>query len=124
VDRIFTGLGSALALVAVGAGAFGAHALGPYFAAHPDARPTFETAFEYHLAHAVALILAGWAVSRWPGTAANAAGIAFTIGIVLFSGSLYLLALTRARAWGMVTPVGGVAFLAGWALLAWAAIRG
>jgi uncharacterized membrane protein YgdD (TMEM256/DUF423 family) len=124
LERLFSALGSVLALTAVGAGAFGAHALRPYFQAHPDSRPTFETAFEYHLAHSIAIVLVGWAASRWPGWLTHGAGIAFATGIVLFSGSLYALSLTRARMWGALTPVGGLAFLAGWALLALAAIRG
>jgi len=83
----------------------------------------FETGVRYQLIHALALLAVAWACSRWPGRAASAAGFLFLIGIVVFSGSLYLLALTGVRSFGAVTPVGGVAFLAGWACLAWAGWR-
>ena len=65
-----------------------------------------------------------WAATRWPGGAVHVAGWMFIAGTVIFSGSLYVLALSGQRWWGAVTPLGGVAFLAGWACLAWAALRG
>jgi uncharacterized membrane protein YgdD (TMEM256/DUF423 family) len=71
--------------------------------------------------HALALLAAGWACTRWPGAAANASGWLFIAGSVLFSGSLYALALTGTRWLGAITPFGGAAFLAGWLCLAWAA---
>ena len=124
MDRALAVLGSGLAFLAVLAGAFGAHALGAAFQAYPQSRTTFDTAAQYHLLHALAILFAAWAAARWPGSLAPAAGAAFAAGILLFSGSLYLLSLTRARAWGMITPLGGLAFLAGWALLGLAALRG
>lgn len=103
-------------------GAFGAHALRDRLAA--DLLDTFDTAVRYHLIHAVALMLAAWATSRWPGTASTAAGWLFVAGTVLFSGSLYALSLTGIRALGAITPFGGVAFILGWLALAGAAWQG
>ena len=74
--------------------------------------------------HALALVAVAWVGTRWPGSAATVAGWLFVVGTVLFSGSLYLLALSGARWIGAITPLGGVAFLAGWLALAWAAVRG
>jgi uncharacterized membrane protein YgdD (TMEM256/DUF423 family) len=121
MDRLFFGLGSVLALLAVGLGAFGAHALADRLSA--DLLGTYETGVRYHVYHALGLLAVAYAATRWPGTPVAAAGWLFVAGIVLFSGSLYLLALTGVRWLGAVTPLGGVAFLAGWALLAWAALR-
>jgi len=121
VDRLFVVIGSLVALLGVAAGAFGAHGLKNRLT--PDMLAVFETGVRYQLIHALALLAVAWACSRWPGRAASAAGILFLIGIVVFSGSLYLLALTGVRSFGAVTPVGGVAFLAGWACLAWAGWR-
>lgn len=124
MDRTFTVLSSIFGFSAVAAGAFGAHAWRGYFAAHPETRATFDTAVEYHLAHALAVGLAAWAAARWPGGWSSAAGWLLSAGILLFCGSLYFLTFSRARAWGMVTPLGGVALLAGWASLALATLRG
>jgi uncharacterized membrane protein YgdD (TMEM256/DUF423 family) len=74
--------------------------------------------------HALALLAVAWAISRWPGRAAVASGWCFVAGTLIFSGSLYLLALTGMRGLGAITPVGGVLFLLGWLLLALAAWRG
>jgi uncharacterized membrane protein YgdD (TMEM256/DUF423 family) len=119
---MFVILGAASALIGVAAGAFGAHALKARLA--PDLLATFEIGVRYQLVHALALLAVAWACTRWPGLLASASGWAFAAGTVLFSGSLYLLALTGVRAFGAVTPVGGVLFLAGWLLLAAAAWRG
>jgi len=121
VDRLFVVIGSLVALLGVAGGAFGAHGLKNRLT--PDMLAVFETGVRYQLIHALALLAVAWACSRWPGRAASAAGFLFLIGIVVFSGSLYLLALTGVRSFGAVTPVGGVAFLAGWACLAWAGWR-
>src|SRR5947209_17962792 len=104
--------------IAVAAGAFGAHGLQSRLDAH--ALQTFETAARYQMVHALAIGLATLATRNSGATFACAL---FLAGIVLFSGSLYLLALTGVRAFGFVTPFGGAAFLAGWAALAWAAVR-
>ncbi len=122
MERTFLALGSASALVSVAAGAFGAHALRARLA--PDLLAAFETGARYQMFHALGLLAAAWAASRFPGGLVSAAGWLLVAGTVLFSGSLYLLALTGTRWLGAVTPAGGVAFLAGWACLAWAALRG
>ena len=83
----------------------------------------FETGARYHLIHAVGLLGVAVAAERWPGALTRAAGWLIVAGIVLFSGSLYALALTGTRALGLVTPFGGVAFIAGWLCLAAAAWR-
>ena len=121
MERRFFALGAMLAMVGVAAGAFGAHALKSRLT--PDMLAVFEVGVRYQLVHALALLAVAWAITRWPGRAALYAGVLFIAGIVLFSGSLYLLALTGERSLGAITPFGGVAFLAGWACLAWAASR-
>jgi uncharacterized membrane protein YgdD (TMEM256/DUF423 family) len=121
VERIFFSIGSALAFLGVAAGAFGAHGLRGRVA--NDMLEVFETAARYHIYHALGLLAVAWAASRWPGAATTAAGWLFLAGVVLFSGSLYLMTFTGARWLGAITPLGGVAFLAGWAALAFAALR-
>ncbi len=116
MDRVFFGLGALSALVSVAAGAFGAHAL--RLRLTPEYLAVFETASRYQMYHALGLLAVAWAITRWPGSLQLWAGWLFVSGTVLFSGSLYILALTEARWWGAVTPLGGVAFLAGWLCLA------
>ncbi|HTG48977.1 MAG TPA: DUF423 domain-containing protein [Gemmatimonadales bacterium] len=115
MDRLFFALGSASALVAVAAGAFGAHGLRARLS--PDLLAVFETAARYQMYHALALLAVGWAVIRWPGPWPVRAGWLFAVGTLLFSGSLYALALSGMRWLGAVTPLGGLAFLAGWTCL-------
>jgi len=122
MERTFFIIGSILAFLGVAAGAFGAHGLRGRVS--PELIDVFETAARYHIYHALGLLAVAWAVSRWPGTATTAAGWLFLAGVVLFSGSLYLMTFTGMRWLGAITPLGGVAFLAGWAALAWAAWRG
>lgn len=113
-------LGALLAGVAVALGAFGAHALRARL--EPRDLEIFETAVRYQMYHALALLAVGWLISREaPG--AGAAAWSFLIGMALFSGSLYLMVATGQRWLGAVTPLGGVAFLIGWLLLARAAWR-
>jgi len=115
VRRFFV-IGSMLALLGVALGAFGAHALKDRVtAARLD---VFETGVHYQLIHALALLATAWAVERWPGRATRLAAWSFTAGIVLFSGSLYMLVLLDQPKLGAVTPLGGLAFLVGWAALA------
>jgi uncharacterized membrane protein YgdD (TMEM256/DUF423 family) len=121
-DRLFATLGAASALVAVAAGAFGAHGLRARLS--PDLLAVFETGARYQMYHALGLLAVAWAVTRWPGPWPVRAGWLFLAGTVLFSGSLYALALTGVRWLGAVTPLGGVAFLAGWLCLALGASRG
>ena len=118
--RVAILVGSAAMFVAVALGAFGAHALKTRLT--PDMTAVWQTAVQYHAWHALALLVVGVLLLQWPGQrAVEVAGWLFVAGIVLFSGSLYALALTGVRGLGAVTPFGGVAFLAGWAALAWAA---
>jgi uncharacterized membrane protein YgdD (TMEM256/DUF423 family) len=119
MERLFFVLGSLSALVAVALGAFAAHGLKSRLA--PEMLAVFETGVRYQMYHALALLAAAWAYSKWPGTMTSAGGWLFVAGTLLFSGSLYALALTGLRWLGPVTPLGGLAFLAGWACLAWAA---
>jgi len=116
MERTFFGLGAASAFAAVAAGAFGAHALKARLPA--DLLAVFEVAVRYQTYHALALLAAAWASSRWPGPAPLWAGGLFAAGTLVFCGSLYLLALTGARWLGAVTPLGGLAFLCGWVALA------
>src|SRR5687768_5075119 len=121
MERTFFAIGSMLAFLGVAAGAFGAHGLRGRVAA--DLLEVFETAARYHVYHALGLLAVAYAASRWPGPATTAVGWLFVAGIVLFSGSLYLMTFTGMRWLGAITPLGGAAFLAGWAALAWAALR-
>jgi uncharacterized membrane protein YgdD (TMEM256/DUF423 family) len=121
MERIFFTLGSLSAFLAVAAGAFGAHALKTRLS--PDLLNTFEVGVRYHFYHALALLVAAWACARWPSTATTASGLLFVIGTIIFSGSLYALALSGVRWLGAITPFGGLAFLAGWLCLAWGAWR-
>jgi uncharacterized membrane protein YgdD (TMEM256/DUF423 family) len=84
----------------------------------------FETGVRYQMFHALAILIVALALARMDGWILRGAGWCFTAGIILFSGSLYILALTGIRTLGAVTPFGGVAFLAGWALLVYAALVG
>ncbi len=122
MDRVFFIIGVLMGGLGVAAGAFGAHALRARLS--PEMLTVFETGVRYQLIHALALLSVSWAATRWPGTATSAAGWLFLGGTVLFSGSLYALTLSGVRALGAITPFGGVAFIAGWLTLAWAAWRG
>ena len=121
VDQLFIRLGAVLAFVGVALGAFGAHALRARLSAEHLA--VFETGVRYHLLHALALVLVGVLAQRRQERLTTAAGWLFTLGIVLFSGSLYALTLSGVTSLGMVTPVGGLCFLAGWACLAFSTSR-
>lgn len=123
MTRTFVQLAALFGALGVALGAFGAHGLAAYFAANPAAETTFETAVRYHLIHAVALIGAAWAVERFPSRWTRWAGWLFGGGIVLFSGSLYLLSLLNLRFMGAVAPLGGASLIAGWACLGIAAWR-
>jgi uncharacterized membrane protein YgdD (TMEM256/DUF423 family) len=114
--------GSLVAGVAVAAGAFGAHALRTRLGA--DQLAVFETGARYQMYHGLALLAVAWATDRWGVGAVQAAGWFFLAGVLLFSGSLYLLALSGQQWWGAITPLGGLAFLVGWVCLAWAGLGG
>ena len=123
MERVFFTLASILGGLAVALGAFGAHALKTRLPA--NLLETFETGVRYHFYHALALGLVVVAIQLWPKTNLPVvAGWLFVVGIVIFSGSLYLLAFTGIRWLGAITPIGGVAFIAGWVCLALAAWRG
>lgn len=122
MDRTFLALGAISAAISVAAGAFGAHALRARLS--PELLVIFETGARYQMYHALGIVAAGWALARFPGAAAAWAGWLFLLGTLLFSGSLYALALSGVRALGAVTPFGGVAFIAGWIALAVAALGG
>jgi uncharacterized membrane protein YgdD (TMEM256/DUF423 family) len=119
--RLWLILGAASAFVSVAAGAFGAHALKARLT--PDLLTIFETGARYHMYHSLGLIAVGVLMHLRPSPLLSGAGAAMAVGILLFSGSLYALALTGVRALGAITPLGGLGFLTGWALLALAAWR-
>jgi uncharacterized membrane protein YgdD (TMEM256/DUF423 family) len=119
-SRIAATAGALLGALAVVLGAFGAHALRSRL--EPRDLEVFETAVRYQMYHAFALIAAAWLLSRnvpYAGTAAWA----FIAGVAIFSGSLYLMVATGQRWLGAVTPIGGVAMIIGWCLLALAATK-
>jgi uncharacterized membrane protein YgdD (TMEM256/DUF423 family) len=120
-ERRFLFLGALSGFVSVALGAFGAHALRDSLPA--DLLAVFETGVRWQAVHAFAILAAGLFCARGTGRLAPAAGWLFVLGTVIFCGSLYVLALSGVRAWGAVTPVGGVAWLAGWACLAAAGRR-
>ena len=114
--RIFAA-GALSAFLGVAAGAFGAHALRARL--DPDLLAVFEVGVRYQLVHALAMLAIAWAAVTWPDTRVGRSAALFAAGTLLFSGSLYALALSGVRALGAVTPFGGVLFLAGWLNAAW-----
>ena len=121
MNHLFFVVGAAAGFLAVAFGAFGAHALKSRLTV--EMFDIFEVGVRYHIYHALALLLTAWACERWPGAFPAAAGWLFFAGIVIFSGSLYALSLSGVRWLGAITPIGGLAFLAGWACLFVAALR-
>ena len=119
MDRTFLLLGAVAAFLGVALGAFGAHGLRSRLA--PDMLAAFETGVRYQMYHALALLLTAVLMARMGGWLVSLAGWAFVAGIVLFSGSLYALAVSGVTTFGAITPLGGLAFLIGWACLAIAA---
>jgi uncharacterized membrane protein YgdD (TMEM256/DUF423 family) len=113
--------GAVSAFIGVAAGAFGAHALRSLIP--PGSLAVYETGVRYELIHALALLFVGLAAERWPSAGWHRAGWMFVTGTVLFSGSLYALALSGSSALGAVTPAGGLCFLLGWLLAARSALR-
>jgi len=114
-------LGALLAGAAVVAGAFAAHGLRGRL--DPESLGVFETAARYQIYHGIALVIAALAAGRWPEARFSPVWWMFLVGTVVFSGSLYLLALTGVRAIGVLTPIGGVLLIAGWATFAWRVAR-
>lgn len=122
MSRTFFALGAGLALLGVAAGAFASHGLEGRIPA--DAMATFETGVRYHIYHAFALLAVAWAAARWPAALWGVSGWLFAAGVLLFSGSLYALALGAPRWLGAVTPLGGTAWLVAWGLAVVATLRG
>ncbi len=125
LSQLWTVVGALLGFAAVACGAFGAHAL----KARLDERllQIWHTGAQYNMAHALALVALGSWLSANPGQSGLWQGIGFSVGTLIFSGSLYLLALTDIRWLGAITPIGGTFFLIGWlswAWAAWGALRG
>ncbi len=123
MKKFAVAFGAIFAFLGVAAGAFGAHALQAYFARHAALHATYQTATQYQLYHALALLAVGWLAEKVPGKSVSVAGYAFFAGIILFSGSLYALVFTNIRIFGAITPLGGIAFLVGWASLLIAATK-
>ncbi|MCA9522524.1 MAG: DUF423 domain-containing protein [Myxococcales bacterium] len=122
MSRLFLLCASGFGFLAVALGAFGAHALRSRL--EPRMLEIFEVGVRYQMYHALALAFVGLALARWPqNTLFPLAGWAFVAGVAIFSGSLYVLALTGVKWLGAITPIGGVAFLVGWLSLIVAAWR-
>ena len=121
MDRTFLWVGALAGFVGVALGAFGAHGLRSRLSA--EMLTVFETGVRYQMYHALAILIVALAAARLDGWLIRAAAWLFTAGIVLFSGSLYALALSGVTVFGAVTPLGGLAFLAGWAVLVIASLR-
>jgi len=119
MDRTFLLLGAIFGFLGVALGAFGAHALRARLS--PEMLAVFETGVRYQMYHTLALLITGVVMARIDGWLFHVAGWCFVAGIVIFSGSLYALALSGVTILGAITPIGGLAFLAGWACLAIAA---
>ncbi len=122
MERIFFIIGALSAFVGVAAGAFGAHGLKGKLS--PEMLTVFEVGVRYQMYHAFALIVAAWALTKWPVQLISTGGWFFVIGTLLFSGSLYLLSMSGIKWLGAITPLGGLAFLAGWLCLAYGAWKG
>lgn len=108
----------------VALGAFAAHSLADYFSDKPRLEANFKTGVQYHFYHALALLGVAFASRDFTSSLIPLSGWLFLLGIILFSGSLYILSLTGKRWLGAITPLGGLAFLAGWVCLALGALQG
>jgi uncharacterized membrane protein YgdD (TMEM256/DUF423 family) len=106
---------SILLALAVAIGAFGAHGLKTHLS--NEMLQTYKTGVEYHFYHALGLLLIGVLSVSYPSSLLNWSAILLTVGIILFSGSLYVLAITGIKWLGAITPFGGLSFIAGWVLL-------
>jgi len=121
MDRFFFSAGAIAAFIGAVFGAFGSHYLRTILTS--EMLNIFEVGVRYQMYHALGLIAVAWAITCWPQAKINSAGWCFIVGIIVFSGSLYLLSITGMRGFGVITPVGGLAFLAGWAILVWSINR-
>ncbi len=126
MSRIFVILSGVLGLTAVALGAFGAHGLRSRLDGLPDGIKRMEwwtTAAHYHLTHALALALVAWLAHRGVGASATLAGWCFVVGVLLFSGSLYLMTVTGMTKLGAITPFGGLLMMLGWGAVIAAGFR-
>lgn len=124
MERHWIVIGAVLGGLGVALGAFGSHALRATLTANGRLE-TYQTAVQYHMIHALALIAVGLLSAHLSSSPTLGwVGGLFTLGILIFSGSLYILSIFNIRFMGAITPIGGVAMILGWALLAWAAYRG
>ncbi|ANS73689.1 hypothetical protein AWM70_03135 [Paenibacillus yonginensis] len=122
MSRTYTAIGAILGLLAVAIGAFGAHALKDVL--DEEARKVYETGVQYQMYHALALLLIAVLAHTWGESASlRWAARLFLIGILLFSGSLYVLSISGVKVLGAITPLGGVAFIAAWILVVVSALR-
>jgi len=122
MTRLFLLLGSLGCFLGVGLGAFGAHALKAHLS--PEFLSIFETGVRYQMYHSLALLGLGMLSHLFPElTRLKTVGFLMTAGTVIFSGSLYILCLSGVKAWGAVTPIGGVLLLSAWLLLSWLVMR-
>lgn len=121
MERLFFILASVSGFLCVALGAFAAHALKSRL--ESDLLDVFEVGVRYQMYHTFALFASAWAISKWPGTWTMASGWLFLAGILVFSGSLYVLSLTGVRWLGAITPLGGFFFLAGWVALVVGALK-
>lgn len=117
MERMVFATGSILAGLGVAFGAFGAHGLKA--AVSPEMLAVFETGVRYQMYHGLGLLALAWAIGRWPERRLETAAWLMLGGTVVFSGSLYILVLSGVRWFGAITPIGGVALIAGWGLVAW-----
>ncbi len=125
MQRLLFLAGSCFGLLSVLFGAFGAHALKRHLS--PEMLVIFETGVRYQAYHAFALLASSWAVATFDSKWISRAGTCFTAGIIIFSGSLYILALSGIKTFGAVTPIGGLLLMLGWFFLirgAWSVARG
>jgi uncharacterized membrane protein YgdD (TMEM256/DUF423 family) len=121
LERICFIAGALFAMLAVAAGAFGAHALAARLT--PERLAIFETGVRYQMYHALGLFALGWAAARWPAAALGTPAALMIAGVLVFSGTLYALALGSPRWLGMITPIGGSCLIFAWLLAAWAVAR-
>jgi uncharacterized membrane protein YgdD (TMEM256/DUF423 family) len=118
MERIFSIAACVLMALGVCMGAFGAHALENYFSVNPKYHQVYETAVFYHLIHALALFAIAWCQSHWNSKLIIIAGYFICVGTIIFSTSLYVLSLTQIKILGAITPIGGIAIVIGWVILA------
>jgi uncharacterized membrane protein YgdD (TMEM256/DUF423 family) len=122
MEQTWFALGCGFMLLGVLAGAFATHGLKPHLSA--DNLDIWQTGARYHIYHALALLAVAYAATRWTSGLVTAAGWLFVAGILIFAGSLYLLAVTNVKWLGAITPLGGACLIFGWGALALAAVRG